>query len=79
MSETDTIIKVLRKYGTEVKPYFSKLSPGLHVFICPGCGKTIRSDDREGLADVEYSINKRGSVTMFHTKCYRKAWDSKIQ
>lgn len=79
MAQTEEIIKVLRKYGTTVHPYISRTSPGLYTFICPGCGKTIRSDDQDSMKDVEYSINKRGSATLFHTKCYEKAWNGKIK
>lgn len=79
MNNSEEIIKLLRKYGTVVRRYASKKEPGLYVITCPGCKKLIRTDDpAEVLGSVDYAINKRGGITMFHGKCFRKAWDSKI-
>lgn len=79
MIRSEEIIKLLRKYGTCIQPYSSKKNPGLYIITCPGCRKAIRSDDpAEKLEAVEYAINKRGGITMFHNNCFRKAWDSKI-
>lgn len=79
MTKTEEIIKLIRKYGTTIRIYTNKKEPGLYIITCPGCGKLIRTDDSaEVLENVEYAINKRGGITMFHGKCFRKAWDSKI-
>lgn len=79
MGASDEIIKILRKYGTEVQKYTSRKTPGLYTYICPGCGKMIRSDDTETMKDVEYAVNKRGSATLFHNKCYLKTWNGGIR
>lgn len=74
---TDEVIKVIRKYGKCVQPYLSKKMPGDYRITCPGCGKEIKVPGTD-LDDVEYTVTKRGSATVFHTKCLGKAWDSKI-
>ena len=35
--------------------------------ICPICGKTVKIDEK-----YEFTKDKRGKVTVFHTECYEK-------
>lgn len=77
MTREEEVIKIIRKYGTCVSPYSSRKEPGEYKVVCPGCRKEIKVPGTD-LEDVEYSLSKRGSVTVFHTKCLKKTWDSMI-
>ena len=43
---------------------------------CEGCKKEIT--DKADPQGLEISQTKRGSLLIWHSKCSRKAWDSKI-
>ena len=77
MTKEAEITNIIRKYGVPIRRYVSKKEPGLYTMVCPGCRKEIRVPGSD-LNDVEYSMTKRGSAVVFHTKCYKKAWESKI-
>ena len=69
----------LKKFGTCVRPYFSRKDPGEFKAVCPGCGKEI-STTRDDLSGVEVSVTKRGTATFWHKGCsLQKVWDGWIR
>lgn len=78
MTKQEELIKIIRKYGTCIRPYSSKREPGLFTAICPGCRAEFRSTDPDTLKEMEYTITKRGDAVFFHRACMKKAWNAKI-
>ena len=46
--------------------------------ICEGCKQPISLDGDPEAEHLDCSVTKRKSILIWHDRCYRQAWDSRI-